>query len=85
MLLRGQCIVNESNLTGEVVPCTKVEVINDSEEHFESRSSSYSKNCVYNGSILMNTDYGTRAMVIKTGYQTSKGSTIRQILYSKDY
>ena len=85
VILRGQCIVNESNLTGEVVPCTKSEVDKDSEEHFESRNIAYSKHCVYNGSILLNADSGTRAMVVKTGYQTSKGSMVRQIMYTKSY
>lgn len=82
VLLSGTCIVNESMLTGESVPVTKnplsaENAIYDSKEHarhtlFCGTEVIQSRN-VNNQTVL--------AVVIRTGYSTTKGSLVRSIQF----
>lgn len=83
VLLSGNCILDESMLTGESVPITKTplpcirNLIFDTKEH--------SRHVLFSGTKVIQTRYiGTEkvlACVINTGNITAKGGLIRSILY----
>lgn len=83
VLLNGNCILDESMLTGESVPITKTplpcirDLIFDTKEH--------SRHVLFSGTKVIQTRYiGTEkvlACIINTGNITAKGGLIRSILY----
>ncbi|XP_032588866.2 polyamine-transporting ATPase 13A3 isoform X3 [Drosophila mojavensis] len=83
VLLSGNCILDESMLTGESVPVTKTplpikrDVIFDKKEH--------ARHTLFCGTKVIQTRYiGSKkvlAFVINTGNITAKGGLIRSILY----
>lgn len=83
VLLSGNCILDESMLTGESVPITKTplpcirDLIFDTKEH--------SRHVLFCGTRVIQTRYiGTEkvlACVINTGNITAKGGLVRSILY----
>ncbi|XP_054745441.1 polyamine-transporting ATPase 13A3 isoform X2 [Anastrepha obliqua] len=83
VLLSGNCILDESMLTGESVPVTKtplpmkVDLIFDKKEH--------ARHTLFCGTKVIQTRYiGSEkvlAIVINTGNITTKGGLIRSILY----
>lgn len=99
ILLTGDCIVNEAMLTGESVPVSKVSVtadcIKDLEHEFDSPkfSNKFSKSFLYNGTKIVRVRYGqsqescgnepATALVIRTGFNTTKGALVRSMLFPK--
>lgn len=89
ILVNGECIVNESMLTGESVPVSKTsatqDVIKLLKEDFTSPA--LSKSYLYNGTKLLKTritnDEPVTATCVKTGFNTVKGSLIRSMLFPK--
>ncbi|XP_070508249.1 polyamine-transporting ATPase 13A3 isoform X2 [Chironomus tepperi] len=83
VLLSGNCILDESMLTGESVPVTKTplpckkDLIYDMKEH--------ARHTLFSGTKIIQTRYiGSEqvlAVVINTGNITAKGALIRSILY----
>lgn len=83
VLLSGNCILDESMLTGESVPVTKTPIpckrnlIFDSKEH--------ARHMLFCGTKVIQTRYiGSEkvlAVVVNTGNNTAKGGLIRSILY----
>lgn len=83
VLLSGNCILDESMLTGESVPVTKTplpcrkDLIFDAKEH--------ARHTLFCGTKVIQTRYiGSEkvlAVVINTGNTTAKGGLIRSILY----
>ncbi|XP_045539757.1 polyamine-transporting ATPase 13A3 [Papilio machaon] len=82
VLLTGSAILNESMLTGESVPVTKTALqrIDRPFNHKEHASS-----IIFCGTKVIQTRYynnePVRALVLRTGYNTSKGQLVRSILY----
>ncbi|KAJ0171112.1 hypothetical protein K1T71_013311 [Dendrolimus kikuchii] len=82
VLLTGSAVLNESMLTGESVPVTKTALLRvdkpfDMKEHASS--------ILFCGTKVIQTRYynnePVKALVLRTGYNTSKGQLVRSILY----
>ncbi|KAI9890877.1 MAG: hypothetical protein M1814_003516 [Vezdaea aestivalis] len=96
LLLSGDCIVNESMLTGESVPVSKVPASNESLELLNLGSSSVhpelSKNFLFCGTKIIRArrpqdDKDDEAvalgLVLRTGFNTTKGALVRSMLFPK--
>ncbi|CAB3242722.1 unnamed protein product [Arctia plantaginis] len=81
-LLNGTAVLNESMLTGESVPVTKTALLRiDRPFSLKEHASSI----LFCGTRVIQTRYynnePVRALVLRTGYNTSKGQLVRSILY----
>lgn len=91
VLISGNCIVNESMLTGESVPITKTPLPNppiplDSPPMMYNPEN-HKRHTLFCGTqIIQSRRIGKKsvlAVVIRTGFATTKGSLVRSILYPK--
>lgn len=95
VLISGNCIVNESMLTGESVPVTKTPLPNSKRSSSfpaEEREQSYNperqkRHTLFSGTRVIQTRYyghaRVLAVVVRTGFSTTKGRLIRSILNPK--
>ncbi|BFZ23540.1 hypothetical protein BsWGS_26579 [Bradybaena similaris] len=91
VLVTGNCIVNESMLTGESVPVTKTSLPNPTgmkEQHNPELSmKEHSRHVLFCGTHVIQTRfYGNqkvKAVVLRTGFSTSKGELVRSIMFPK--
>nr|XP_050858896.1 polyamine-transporting ATPase 13A3 isoform X2 [Vespula vulgaris] len=83
VLLTGNCILNESMLTGESVPVTKTPIPSSNEIIYDTKE--HARHTLYCGTKIIQTRYfGSEkvlAVVIRTGFSTSKGGLVRSIMY----
>ncbi|GLG93617.1 Cation-transporting ATPase [Gryllus bimaculatus] len=83
VLLTGNCILNESMLTGESVPVTKTPLPNLRDVLYDSKE--HARHTLFCGTRIIQTRYfGSEqvlAVVIRTGFSTAKGSLVRSIMY----
>lgn len=88
LLINGNVIVNESMLTGESVPITKVG-IGASEDNCDELlcMKKQKKNTLFAGTCVIQTRFyanePVKAVVLRTGFRTSKGELVRAILHPK--
>lgn len=92
VLLEGDCIVNESMMTGESVPVVKAPISKADLGGVLAAGKDVScldKHILYSGTKLVrvrpgsSAAYTTRALVIRTGFSTAKGSLVRQMLFPR--
>ncbi|XP_071898310.1 probable cation-transporting ATPase 13A4 isoform X3 [Anas platyrhynchos] len=89
ILISGQCIVNESMLTGESIPVTKTRLPQaDNLKPWRMHcAEDYKKHVLFCGTEVIQTkgdDRGVaKAVVLRTGFNTAKGDLVRSILYPK--
>lgn len=96
LLLSGDCIVNESMLTGESVPISKLPCTNTSLKLLDLSSSSVSpeiaKHFLFCGTKIIRArkpqdgpdeEAVAVAMVVRTGFNTTKGALVRSMLFPK--
>ncbi|KFO94121.1 putative cation-transporting ATPase 13A4 [Buceros rhinoceros silvestris] len=89
ILISGQCTVNESMLTGESIPVTKIQL--PQADNFKPWrmhcGEDYRKHVLFCGTEVIQTkadDRGVvKAVVLRTGFSTAKGDLVRSILYPK--
>jgi cation-transporting ATPase 13A3/4/5 len=84
VLISGTVIVNESMLTGESVPVTKIPLL-DTRNEFDAKE--HAKNTLFCGTKAIQTRFydgaKVKAVVIRTGFQTAKGELVRSIMFPK--
>ncbi|KAJ5126238.1 hypothetical protein N7476_009436 [Penicillium atrosanguineum] len=96
ILLSGDCIVNESMLTGESVPVSKVPFIDDALHYLDLSAPSIhpdvAKHFLFSGTKVIrarrpqNVDEDEAvalAIVVRTGFLTTKGALVRSMLFPK--
>ncbi|GBM58507.1 putative cation-transporting ATPase 13A4 [Araneus ventricosus] len=85
VLVSGNCVVNESMLTGESTPITKIPISEYSSAPFDVQSNKRSiLSCGTEVLLCRCTDTeGVRAIVYRTGFSTAKGELVRSILFPK--
>ncbi|GAB1603544.1 probable cation-transporting ATPase 13A3 [Argonauta hians] len=89
-LISGNCIVNESVLTGESMPILKIPLpypmqVSSSEDQFKLQD--HSRHVLFCGTRVIQTRYyenqRVQAVILRTGFSTTKGELTRSILYPK--
>lgn len=91
VLISGNCIVNESMLTGESVPVTKTPLPNPGTgKIYQDKSfhpKEHARHTLFCGTKVIQTRYygneKVKAVVIRTGFLTSKGELVRSIMFPK--
>jgi cation-transporting P-type ATPase 13A2 len=96
LLLTGDCIVNESMLTGESVPVSKVPSTDETLQNIDLAASTMlpeiAKHFLFCGTKIIRVrrpqndaeDEGIAlAMVVRTSFNTTKGSLVRSMLFPK--
>ncbi|XP_040581274.1 polyamine-transporting ATPase 13A3 [Lepeophtheirus salmonis] len=85
VIISGSVLVNESMLTGESVPVSKTELIQQSAYD----SDKHRVHTLYCGTKVLQTrnhlgpENPVEAIVVRTGFSTAKGELVRSILYPK--
>ncbi|KAF2012664.1 hypothetical protein BU24DRAFT_453033 [Aaosphaeria arxii CBS 175.79] len=96
LLLSGDCIVNESMLTGESVPVSKIPVTNESLDLLNMSASSIhpevARHMLFCGTKIIRArrpqddgddEAAALAMTVRTGFNTTKGALVRSMLFPK--
>ena len=96
LLLAGDCIVNESMLTGESVPVSKIPTTDDSLNLLDLGATSIhpdvAKHFLFSGTKIIRArrpqdgeddEAVALAIVVRTGFNTTKGALVRSMLFPK--
>lgn len=88
ILVNGDAIVDESILTGETVPVTKVDIVDDSYKDILMHGyDNHQRSLLYSGTRLLRSRprHGKPAMILVTctGFLTIKGSLVQSIMFPR--
>lgn len=81
VLLREDCVVDESNLTGEAMPIRKFSVLPDDPTPYHKEEGTGKAVTLFSGTRILEAKEGTEAIVTHTGPSTDKGALVKQILF----
>ncbi|XP_078524291.1 putative cation-transporting ATPase 13A4 [Lissotriton helveticus] len=89
ILINGTCVLNEGMLTGECIPVTKTQLphLDNSMPWKTFIGEDYKRHMLFCGTEVIraeSTGQGpAKAVVLRTGFNTTKGDMVRSILYPK--
>ncbi|KAM5163812.1 putative cation-transporting ATPase 13A4 [Mantella aurantiaca] len=89
ILINGTCILNEGMLTGECIPVTKTQLphTDNTMSWRQYSGEDYKRHVLFCGTEVIRTESTVqgpaKAVVLKTGFNTTKGDMVRSILYPK--
>ncbi|ORZ24084.1 hypothetical protein BCR42DRAFT_317373 [Absidia repens] len=91
MLVTGDCILNESMLTGESVPVSKLPMVDIALRKLDLSKptipAEVAKHFLFNGTkvvrVRSENNISATAVVVRTGFNTAKGALVRSMLFPK--
>ncbi|KAM5163821.1 putative cation-transporting ATPase 13A4 [Mantella aurantiaca] len=89
ILINGTCVINEGMLTGESIPVTKTQLphLDKTMPWKQYSGEDYKRHVLFCGTKVIRTESTAqgpaKAVVLRTGFNTTKGDMVRSILYPK--